>query len=72
MAALGWVVTASALTTLFTGKETTVKPIGPLKKEPSLTQRFADANSWMVKTHTQIGNALRERLFPKKETAKRP
>ena len=48
----------------------TVNPIGPLKKEPSLTQRFADANSWMVKTHTQIGNALRERLFPKKETAK--
>ena len=48
----------------------TVNPIGPLKKEPSLTQRFADANSFMVKSHRQISQALRERLFPKKETAK--
>ena len=44
----------------------------PLKKGPSLTQRFADANSVLVKAHSQVASALRERLFPKKQTAKRP
>jgi hypothetical protein len=47
-------------------------PIGPLKKGPSLTQRFADGHSLMVKAHAQIGQALRDRLFPQKQTAKKP